>query len=106
MNEQEILKVLCNGSPAEVEAIIKNRKAVNQEQLKALIKPLRAEGIYVDIDNMSESTWYYIWKKVNVKGPHEWERVNLANQFYWNKGTYNKEGVHSLFDEYGELLKK
>ena len=50
---------------------------------------------------MGQATWYYIWKKVNVTGPNDWERLNLGSQFYWNKGSYNAEGEHSLYNEYG-----
>tara|TARA_B110000503_G_scaffold52526_1_gene84436 strand:+ start:1993 stop:2313 length:321 start_codon:yes stop_codon:yes gene_type:complete len=106
MKAIQLVNALRNGNAPEVNAILGDRKAITQQELKELIKPMRAEGIYIDEDDMGQATWYYLWKKVNVKSPTSWERENLASQFYWNEGEYNANGVHSLFDEWGTELVK
>ena len=104
MTNGQIKKMVLTGTPNEIKAMLENRKEVTQQQIKQLINPLREEGVYIEEDNMGQATWYYIWKKVNVTGPHDWERLNLGSQFYWNEGSYNAEGEHSLYNEYGMAL--
>ena len=104
MTTEQLKEIIMTGTPAQVAAAVSNRKEVTEKQVRELIKPLREYDIYIDVDNMGQSTWYYIWKKINVKGPHDWNRVNLADCFYWNRGSYNAEGIHSLYDEYGMAL--
>lgn len=48
-------------------------------------------------DDMSHATWYYI---DDLNGNY------VTSQFYWNDGSYNAAGIHSLFDEYGFNLAK
>ena len=106
MNISQIKKIVLTGTPEQVQSAVGNRKEVTQIQMKALseTKLLREDGLFVEEDNMGQATWYYIWKKVNVTGPHDWERLNLGSQFYWNEGSYNAEGEHSLYNEYGMAL--
>ena len=107
MKVSQLVKLLKNVSVEnvnEIEKLISNRKVVTQQDLKELKKSLRGEHVYIDEDDMGQATWYYIWKKTNVKGPHDWTRLNIADQFYWNDGEYDAEGNHSLYDEYGMAL--
>lgn len=45
------------------------------------------------------ATWYHVTLNDGEC------RVELANQFFWNDGTYDEQGNHSLYDENGFSLK-
>jgi hypothetical protein len=93
INLTEILEN-ANENPEAVKTVIENRKSVEQRQLEFFIhNPVK--GIEITKDDMGESTWYYI--KHNGK--------LISCQFYWNEGSYDSEGNHSLYDEYGFSIK-
>ena len=90
MKVSQLVKLLRTGSKEEIKAVINNRKEVNESKLRFLMS-VEDHGCKIEIDNMGLSTWYYISRGDEL----------LASQFYWNRGSYNAEGVHSLYDEYG-----
>ena len=94
MKVSQLVKLLRNGSKEEIKAVIENRKEVNQTKLRFLMS-VEDHGCKIEEDDMELSTWYYITRGGEL----------LACQFYWNEGSYNAEGVHSLYDEYGFALK-
>lgn len=87
--------------------LIQNRKLVTQPMLDLLLTQ-GVEGVVIDKYDMGEATWYDFYRKENVKPLPiiDWDRVNLGSQFFWNEGEYDANGVHSIFDEYGNKLAK
>ena len=105
INVSELVKVIKTKNEEAVKALVQDRTKVNQTMLDFLYV-VGIEGIEITKDDMGLATWYYIWYKDNVKGDHDWQRVNLGYQFFWNDGEYDAQGNHSLYDEYGmELVK-
>ena len=100
-----LVKVIKTKNADAIKALVQDRTKVNQAMLDFLYV-MNIPGIEITKDDMGLATWYYIWYKDNVKGDHDWSRVNLGSQFFWNDGEYDAQGNHSMFDEYGiELVK-
>ena len=95
-----LVKVIKSKNAKAVNDLIEDRSKVNQAMLDFL-HVTGVEDIYIDKDDMGLATWYYIWYKDNVKGDHDWDRVNLGSQFFWNDGEYDAQGNHNMFDEWG-----
>ena len=105
INVSNLVKTIKSKNVANVNALVGDRTKVNQAMLD-FIYVVGIEGIEIEKDDLGLATWYYIWYKDNVKGDHDWDRVSLGYQFFWNEGEYDAQGDHSLYDEYGmELVK-
>tara|TARA_R110000803_G_scaffold59512_2_gene118146 strand:+ start:903 stop:1226 length:324 start_codon:yes stop_codon:yes gene_type:complete len=104
-NTQNLVNAL--GDINVFRTLIQNRKSVTQPMLDLLYMQ-GIEGVIIDKHDMGESTWYNFYRKENVKPLPilDWDRVYLGSQFFWNEGKYDANGVHSLFDEYGNGLLK
>jgi len=87
--------ILENENPQAVKSVIENRKSVEQRQLEFFMNnPI--EGIEIEKQDMGMATWYYVKRR----------GFNVASQFFWNEGSYDSEGNHSLYDEYGFSIKE
>ena len=96
MTTNEICELLAHGNLQEAKAIIEDRKQMPESRLR-MIGELLSDYPHVRMEHepMSESNWYYIYRMENG------ERSQVLMQFYWKEGSYNENGEHSLYDEYG-----
>jgi hypothetical protein len=105
MTNNELCELLAHGNLQEAKPIIEDRKQMPESRLRIIGEMLSDyPHVYIEHEPMSESNWYYIWRKENIKGPHDWDRSDCLMQFYWKDGSYNTEGVHSLYDKWGNTL--
>jgi len=94
LNTINLANILKNENPQAVKTTIENRKSVDQLDLEFFMNnPI--EGIEIEKQDMGMSTWYYVKRR----------GFNVASQFFWNEGSYDSEGNHSLYDEYGFSIK-
>lgn len=94
LNTINLIDILKNENPQAVKTVIENRQSVDQLDLEFFINnPIK--GIEITKEDMGMATWYYIKRS----------GFNIASQFFWNEGTYDSRGNHSLYDEYGFSVK-
>lgn len=93
LNTINLVNILKNENPQAVKTTIENRKSVDQLDLEFFMNnPI--EGIEIEKVELVTATWYYVKREGRV----------IASQFFWNEGSYDSEGNHSLYDEYGFAL--
>ena len=94
MTIKEICELLAYGDLQEAKAIIQDRKQMPESRLRMIAEVLTDYPVRFEHEPMSESNWYYISRT-------DEERTYVGSQFYWIKGSYDENGEHSLYDEYG-----
>ena len=90
MKLEQLVKIFRTLNKQAIGAVISNRAEVNQSQLEFLMK-MDGHGVVITKDDMGHATWYCIYADGEMVG----------SQFYWNDGSYDAQGNHSLYDEYG-----
>ena len=77
INVSEVVKVIKTKNLEVINALIQDRSKVSLKMMDFIYRQ-GIEGIEITKDGKGRSASYYIWYKDNVKGKHEWARVNLG----------------------------
>ena len=92
-NVSTLVNIIKKENPQAVKTVMENRKLVDQKSFDFLYT-LPITGVEIEKVELVTATWYYVKREGRV----------IASQFFWNEGSYDSEGNHSLYDEYGFAL--
>jgi len=93
-----LVKVIKSKNANAIKALMQDRIKVNQAMLDFLYV-VGIKGFEITKDDMGQATWYYVSYELPAGN-----RVNLGYQSFWNEGSYNAQGQHSLYNEYGQAI--
>lgn len=98
----EIIEAMVNLDIELVRKLIQDRTKVTKETLEKLGQicfKTSYNGFNVVVHKMDFSTFYHLLNE-HMDG----SATFLGAQFFWNEGTYDAQGNHSLYDEHGRPL--